>query len=98
VSIALAAFVVERSKGGIMRDEKRGLIRKTLARASQRMVGHTYHPERHYMRGPGPKTLSKIGEMYRAETESIVQESLPQHWLDLLRSLDNRARTRSDGN
>lgn len=39
-------------------------IQSALAHASRR-AHHWYHPERHYMRGPGPKTLDKIGEMLR---------------------------------
>ena len=30
-----------------------------LARDLIRQVTHPYHPERHYMRGPGPKWLEK---------------------------------------
>ena len=51
-----------------------------------------YHPERHYMRGPGPKTLSKLGEMYRDETEGDVRERIPERWLTLMNSIAERER------
>jgi hypothetical protein len=49
-----------------------------------------YRPEKHYMRGPGPMTLSKLGETLRARTEDLTQEPLPQRWLDLLGSLEQK--------
>jgi hypothetical protein len=60
-----------------MEEERRRLLQEALQRLSQRMPQRRYHPERHYMRGPGPKTLSKIGEMLRAETESFARETDP---------------------
>jgi hypothetical protein len=51
-----------------------------------------YRPERHYMRGPGPKTLSKLGEMYREETESVLRERLPDEWAVLIRAIEDRGR------
>jgi hypothetical protein len=53
-----------------------------------------YHPERHYMRGPGPKTLGKLGEMYRDETESVVRERLPDAWVALIRAIENHRNSR----
>ena len=41
------------------------------------------------MRGPGPKTLAKIGQMLRAETEDVTRESLPDQWVDLIERLKN---------
>jgi hypothetical protein len=63
----------------------------------QRLVDllHPYRPYKHYMRGPGPKTLLKIGEMLRAETEGITREPLPQRWLDLLQSLEKQQAEKS---
>jgi hypothetical protein len=49
------------------------------------------------MRGPGPKTLSKIGEMLRAETEGVTREPLPQRWLDLVYSLDRKIKREPGG-
>jgi hypothetical protein len=49
-----------------------------------------YHPERHYMWGPGPKTLSKLGEMYRAETQDVLEERLPEKWVALIRAFEER--------
>ena len=40
------------------------------------------------MRGPGPKTLNKIGEMLRGEMEGGTREPVPQRWLDLIDSLE----------
>jgi hypothetical protein len=53
-----------------------------------------YQPERHYMRGPGPKTLSKLGEVFRAESESVLQERVPEQWLSLIKSMQERERRR----
>jgi hypothetical protein len=58
-----------------------------------------YHPERHYMRGPGPKSLSKIGDGLRERTDRITQEPLPEHWIALMRLLaeqERRARARRE--
>jgi hypothetical protein len=49
-----------------------------------------YQPERHYMRGPGPKTLSKLGEMYRAETQDVLEERVPEKWVALIRAIEKR--------
>jgi hypothetical protein len=70
-----------------MEEERRRLLQEALQRLSQRMPQRRYHPERHYMRGPGPKTLSKIGEMLRAETESFAGEPIPQRWLELIHAM-----------
>ena len=53
-----------------------------------------YHPEKHYMRGPGPKTLRKLGETFRDETEGDVRERIPEQWLTLLESIAQRQRDR----
>ena len=39
-----------------------------------------YRPEKHYMRGPGPKSLAMIGRRFQRETKSITQEPLPEAW------------------
>jgi hypothetical protein len=54
-----------------------------------------YHPERHYMRGPGPKTLSKLGEMYRDEAEDVLHERLPDEWVALTRAIEDRRNSRN---
>ena len=72
-----------------MQHERRRLLREALQRVSQRIDGQRYRPERHYMRGPGPKTLAKIGHMLRAETEGVTRESLPDQWVDLIERLKN---------
>ena len=51
-----------------------------------------YHPEKHYMRGPGPKSLMKLGEAYRAEAEGDVRERIPEQWLALIGSIAQRER------
>jgi hypothetical protein len=53
-----------------------------------------YHPERHYMRGPGPKTLTKLGEAYREQTEDDVRERIPEEWVTLVASIGQRERDR----
>ena len=72
-----------------MEEERRRFLQEALQRVSQRMPQCRYHPERHYMRGPGPKTLSRIGEMLRAETEGIEREPIPQRWLELIHAMEN---------
>ena len=49
-------------------------------------------PEAHYMRGPGPKTLLKLGETLRAETEDVLREPIPDWWLALIHSIEERKR------
>jgi hypothetical protein len=44
------------------------------------------------MRGPGPKTLMKLGEAYRTETECDVRERIPEQWLALVGSIAQRER------
>ena len=57
-------------------------------------VRDSYRPQLHYMRGPGPKTLSKLGEAFRDETEGDVRERIPEEWLTLVQSIAQRARDR----
>ena len=71
--------------GKIMMRRNGNLVQALLALRS-RSAG--YHPERHYMRGPGPKTLSKLGEMYREETKDLLRERLPDGWVALIRSIE----------
>jgi hypothetical protein len=73
------------------RDNNSDLVQVLLALRSR--LGR-YHPERHYMRGPGPKTLGKLGEVYRGETESDVRERIPEQWLTLVESIALRGRGR----
>jgi hypothetical protein len=63
------------------------LLAKALAVVLSRMGGASYRPEKHYMRGPGPKTLEQIGAQLRAESEDITRQPLPESWLALTRSL-----------
>jgi hypothetical protein len=72
-----------------MRKRTSGLVQALLALRSR--MGR-YHPEKHYMRGPGPKTLSKLGDAYRAQTESDLQEHVPEAWLALVQSIRERER------
>jgi hypothetical protein len=51
-----------------------------------------YRPEKHYMRGPGPKTLSKLGAMYRTESEPELRERVPDEWVALLQSIKDQER------
>jgi hypothetical protein len=37
--------------------KSREVLRKTLLAMQLAIVGNSYRPELHYMRGPGPKTL-----------------------------------------
>jgi len=72
-----------------MRKSTSGLVQALLALRSRLA---RYHPEKHYMRGPGPKTLSKLGDTYRAQTESDLQERVPDAWLALIQSIRERER------
>jgi hypothetical protein len=69
----------------------------SIGDAIRRVVGdEAYHPERHYMRGPGPKTMAKLGEELRARTDGITRDPLPEEWMRLLRKLDRQDRRRQD--
>ena len=60
-----------------------------------RPTNYFYRPEKHYMRGPGPKSLSLIGERLRAETQGFTQEPLPQRLRDLIHDLDAQEQQRA---
>jgi hypothetical protein len=53
-----------------------------------------YRPEKHYMRGPGPQTIRKLGEAFRDEAEGDVRERIPEQWLTLVESIAQRQRDR----
>ena len=55
-----------------------------------------YRPEKHYMRGPGPKSLAMIGRRFQRETKNITQEPLPEGWRELIRALENEQQGRSE--
>ena len=67
-----------------------GSLVQALLAMRARMV--RYRPEKHYMRGPGPKTLGKLGEAYRGEAEGDVRERIPKQWLTLVASIAQRER------
>ena len=69
-----------------MNAERRRLLREALQRA-QDTTPRRYRPEKHYMRGPGPKTLLKLGELLRAESEDVMREPIPEHWLQLIQTM-----------
>jgi len=73
------------------------LLRKALVAVGPVFAAklfNSYRPEKHYMRGPGPKTLGMIGRRFRAETRSATREPLPEHWLGLVHSLEDQERER----
>ena len=73
------------------RSERPGMNHRLVeALLALRSRGARYRPEKHYMRGPGPKTLSKLGEMYRAERAPELQERIPDQWLALVQTIKNR--------
>ena len=74
-----------------MRNGQEHLARKLLALRS-RLV--RYRPEKHYMRGPGPKTLHKLGEAYREATKGDTAERIPDEWMMLVESMGRRERDR----
>jgi len=82
---------------------KQSQIRRLLRRAmvavspkAARRLFDSYHPEKHYMRGPGPRSFGMEGEGFRAETEDITCEPVPQRWLELMQSLEQHDNTRSE--
>jgi hypothetical protein len=64
------------------------VLGKVLAVWSRLVASRSYRPEKHYMRGPGPKTLAMIGWRYRGETSEETQEPLPERWIALIHSID----------
>jgi hypothetical protein len=78
-----------------MENHMRGLVLgKVFAVWSRVVANRSYRPERHYMRGPGPKTLAMIGRRYRAETAEETREPLPDEWLALVHSIDEQEKKR----
>ena len=73
----------------------RRALSAVLPRAAMKLFD-AYRPEKHYMRGPGPKSMSLIGERFREESESITQEPVPEHWLALMQSLERHEAGRSE--
>jgi hypothetical protein len=43
-------------------DKISGAVERLIARWRQATASDHYRPEKHYMRGPGPKNSSKVGE------------------------------------
>jgi hypothetical protein len=72
-----------------MRKGNSGLVQALLALRSRLA---RYQPEKHYMRGPGPKTLGKLGAAYRAHTENELKRRLPDEWMALIESIRDRER------
>jgi hypothetical protein len=66
--------------------ERRRLLCEVLQRV-QATSPQRYRPEKHYMRGPGPKTVAKLGELLRAETDDVAREPIPERWLDLIEAI-----------
>jgi hypothetical protein len=57
-----------------MRSKSAGIRQVML---SLRSCFMRYHPEKHYMRGPGSKTLSKLSEAFRAGAKGDLREHDP---------------------
>ncbi|HEY7083801.1 MAG TPA: hypothetical protein VH519_03210 [Hyphomicrobiaceae bacterium] len=72
-----------------MRKSTSDLVQALLALRSRLA---RYRPEKHYMRGPGPKTLGKLGDAYRTQTESDLSERVPDAWLALIQAIRERER------
>jgi len=70
-----------------MRKANSSLVQALLALRSRLA---RYHPEKHYMRGPGPKTLGKLGQSYRSQAEAELEERVPDEWLALIQSIKDR--------
>ena len=76
---------------GKMSNRGERLVRKLLALRSR--LGR-YHPEQHYMRGPGPETLRKLGEAYRDAAEGDTGARIPEEWIRLVGAIERRERNR----
>ena len=76
---------------GNMSNRRERLVRKLLALRS-RLV--RYRPEQHYMRGPGPGTLRKLGEAYRDAVEADTGQHIPEEWIALVGAIERRERDR----
>jgi hypothetical protein len=87
-------IALHRERGGEVMRRRDGNSDIVQALLAMRARLAPYRPEKHYMRGPGPKTLSKLGESYRAETEGDVRERIPEQWLTLVQSIAQRERDR----
>lgn len=74
------------------RDHCLTVLRRALIAARAKVAAYAYHPEKHYMRGPGPKTLSRIGEILRAESDGITREPFPERWRELIQAFEKRQR------
>jgi hypothetical protein len=85
----MASIAPMEIEGRGMSRDRPNIVSKAALAAWRRLWRPTYRPEEHYMRGPGPKTLSKIGEMYRAESNATLQDRLPEAWLELVQSLEH---------
>ena len=78
--------------GGVSHTMRKGNSNLVHALLALRSRLARYHPEKHYMRGPGPKTLSKLGDAYRAQAAGELEERVPDEWLALIRSIRDRER------
>lgn len=76
-----------------MKNGREHLVQKILALRST-LARYRYRPEKHYMRGPGPKTLSKLGGAYRDATEGDREARIPDEWLMLVERIGRRERNR----
>ena len=74
-----------------MSNNREHLVQKLLALRSSLV---RYRPEKHYMRGPGPKTLTKLGEAYRDASDGDVRARIPDEWVTLVESIARRERDR----
>jgi hypothetical protein len=63
------------------------LVRKLLVLRSRLVRSR---PEQHYMRGPGPKTLGKLGEAYRDAAKEDLVKRIPKEWMMLVDSIKQR--------
>jgi hypothetical protein len=67
-----------RTTSGLPSAPVQGLLRRAavIAQAWRRLFGSTYRPEKHYMRGPGPKWREKYPH-FGAGTAGVKRASGP---------------------
>lgn len=70
-------------------------VREAFVVISRVATNYFYRPEKHYMRGPGPKSLGMIGRRLRGEMSAVTQEPLPARWLALLEAAERREQGRT---
>jgi hypothetical protein len=57
------------------------VLRNALLVIVRYATDYFYRPEKHYMRGPGPKSLGMLGKRLRGGLAGMAQMPMPARWL-----------------